>query len=113
MDDAPMGPKEPRSSVLSKEEEALAAAFRCHRSLPLDDCRYALQDMTPHLSRSLFHRLFQRHEISRLSGIQGGKPKTQFKTYPIGYFQTDIAEVWFGEGRPYMLVANDRTSVPI
>ena len=41
--DAPMGPKEPRSTVLSKEEEALAVAFRRHTLLPLDDCLYALQ----------------------------------------------------------------------
>jgi transposase-like protein len=40
--DAPMGPKEPRSTVLGKEEEALAVAFRRHTLLPLDDCLYAL-----------------------------------------------------------------------
>src|SRR6516165_2410709 len=41
--DAPMGPKEPRSTVLSIEEEAIAVAFRKHKLLPLDDCLYALQ----------------------------------------------------------------------
>ena len=41
--DAPMGPKKPRSTVLSEEEEALAVAFRRHTLLPLDDCLYALQ----------------------------------------------------------------------
>ena len=41
--DAPMGPKVPRSTVLSAEEEALAVAFRKHTLLPLDDCLYALQ----------------------------------------------------------------------
>src|SRR5260221_13271776 len=35
--DAPMGPKVPRSTVLSAEEEALAVAFRKHTLLPLDD----------------------------------------------------------------------------
>src|SRR5262245_29594206 len=39
--DAPMGPKVPRSTVLSAEEEALAVAFRRHTLLPLDDCLYA------------------------------------------------------------------------
>jgi hypothetical protein len=38
--DAPMGPKVPRSTVLSAEEEALAVAFRKHTLLPLDDCLY-------------------------------------------------------------------------
>jgi transposase-like protein len=64
--DAPMGPKVPRSTVLSAEEEALAVAFRKHTLLPLDDCLYALQATIPHLTRSSLHRLFQRHEISRL-----------------------------------------------
>src|SRR5215203_2571038 len=36
--DAPMGPKEPRSTVLTPEEEAMVVAFRRHTLLPLDDC---------------------------------------------------------------------------
>src|SRR5215831_3622099 len=67
--DAPMGPKVPRSTVLSAEEEALAVAFRKHTLLPLDDCLYALQATIPHLTRSSLHRLFQRHNISRLPAI--------------------------------------------
>jgi len=50
--DAPMGPKAPRSTVLSKEEEAIVVAFRKHTLLPLDDCLYALQATIPHLTRS-------------------------------------------------------------
>ena len=45
--DAPMGPKVPRSTVLSAEEEALAVAFSKHTLLPLDDCLYALQATIP------------------------------------------------------------------
>ncbi|SFK88822.1 hypothetical protein SAMN05444581_14011 [Methylocapsa palsarum] len=41
--DLPTGPKEPRSTVLSIEEEAILVAFRRHTLLPLDDCLYALQ----------------------------------------------------------------------
>ena len=41
--DAPMGPKEPRSTVLTAEEEAIIVAFRRHTLLPLDDCLYGLQ----------------------------------------------------------------------
>ena len=37
--DAPMGPKDPRSTVLTVEDEAIAVAFRKHTLLPLDDCR--------------------------------------------------------------------------
>ena len=63
--DAPMGPKQPRSTVLTLEEEALSVAFRKHTLLPLDDCRYALQATLPHLTRSALHRCLQRHGISR------------------------------------------------
>src|SRR6516165_1559667 len=38
--DAPMGPKDPRSTVLTVEDEAIAVAFRKHTLLPLDDCLY-------------------------------------------------------------------------
>jgi transposase InsO family protein len=108
--DAPMGPKEPRSTVLSKAEEALAVAFRRYTLLPLDDCLYALQATIPHLTRSSLHRCFQRHDISRLPAVEGSKPKKKFKAYPIGYFHLDIAEVWTKEGKLYMFVAIDRTS---
>jgi hypothetical protein len=55
--DLPTGPREPRSTVLSVEEEAVVA-FRKHTLLPLDDCLYALQPTTPHLTRSSLHRCF-------------------------------------------------------
>ena len=34
----PMGPKAPRSTVLSSDEETLIVAFRRHTGLSLDDC---------------------------------------------------------------------------
>jgi transposase InsO family protein len=109
--DAAMGPKAPRSTVLSAEEEAAAVAFRKHTLLPLDDCLYALQATIPHLTRSALHRCFQRHGISRLPEVAGDKPEKQpFKRYPIGYFHIDIAEVRTEEGKLYLFVAVDRTS---
>jgi transposase-like protein len=41
--DLPTGPKEPKSTMLSIEEEAIIVAFRKHTFLPLDDCLYSLQ----------------------------------------------------------------------
>jgi transposase-like protein len=109
--DAPMGPKQPRSTVLTKEEEALIVAFRKHTLLPLDDCLYALQAMLPRLTRSALHRCLRRHSISRLPDIEGDKPKKKkFKRYPIGYFHIDIADVRTEEGRLWLFVAIDRTS---
>jgi hypothetical protein len=54
------GPKEPRSTVLSVEDEAIIVAFRRHTLLPLDDCLYALQPTIPHLTRSSLHRCLAR-----------------------------------------------------
>ena len=58
------------------EEEAIIVAFRKHTLLPLDDCLYALQAMIPTLTRSSLHRCLQSHDISRLTGVEGGKSLT-------------------------------------
>ena len=109
--DLPTGPKEPKSTVLSLEEEAIIVAFRRLTLLPLDDCLYALQATIPRLTRSSLHRCLQRHGISRLPEVTGDKPeKKKFKAYPIGYFHVDIAEVRTEEGKLYLFVAIDRTS---
>jgi hypothetical protein len=43
--------------------------------------------------------------------VEGDKPNTRkFKSYPIGYFHIDIAEVRTAEGKLYLFVAIDRTS---
>jgi transposase InsO family protein len=109
--DLPTGPQEPKSSVLSVEDEAIVVAFRRHTLLALDDCLYVLQATIPQLTRSSLHRCLQRHGISRLPQIEGDKPgKRKFKTYPIGYFHIDIAEVQTARGKLYLYVAIDRTS---
>jgi hypothetical protein len=49
--------------------------------------------------------------ISRLPEVKGDKEaKRKFKTYPIGYFHIDIAEVQTAEGKLRLFVAIDRTS---
>jgi hypothetical protein len=83
-DDLPTGPKEPRSTVLSVEEEAIIVAFRRHTLLPLEDCLYSLQPTIPHLTRSSLHRCRRRHGISRRVEIAGEKHnKKKFKAYPM------------------------------
>ncbi|MDJ0368094.1 IS481 family transposase, partial [Hymenobacter sp. H14-R3] len=110
--DAPMGPKDPHSTVLSAAEEAAAVLFRQQTCLPLDDCLYALQETIPHLSRSALHRLFQRQGISQLpvEAPPNQAEKKKFKDYPIGYFHLDFAEVRTAQGKHYVFVAVDRTS---
>ena len=78
--DLPTGPREAHSSTLSAEQEAIIVAFRCHTLLPLDDCLYALQATIPQPTRSALHRCLQRHGISRLPEVEGGKkPQAKFK----------------------------------
>jgi hypothetical protein len=109
--DVPTGPREPRSTSLTVEQEAIVVAFRKHTLLPLDDCLYALQATIPTLTRSSLHRCLQRHGIGRLPDVAGDKPaKKAFKSYPIGFFHIDIAEVQTAEGKLYLFVAIDRTS---
>jgi transposase-like protein len=109
--DLPMGPNEPSSTVLTKEEEAIIVAFRKHTLLPLDDCLYTLKDTIPQLTRSSLHRCLQRNGISRLPDFnEKDKPKQKFKKYNIGFFHIDITEVHTDEGKLYLFVAIDRTS---
>lgn len=109
--DAAMGPKEPRPTVLTPEEETVAVAFRRHTLLPLDDCLYGLQPTIPHLTRSSLHRCLERHGISRLPEMENDKPKKKrFAEYAIGYVHIDIAEIRPEQGKIYLYVAIDRTS---
>jgi transposase InsO family protein len=111
VEDLKTGPREPRSTVLSEEEEAIIVAFRRHTLLALDDCLYALQPTIPHLTRSSLHRCLQRNGISRLPDVDGDKPsRKKFKAYAISYFHIDLAEVQTAEGKLYLYVAIDRTS---
>ena len=104
------GSQNPR--CCQSKREAVIVAFRRHTLLPLDDCLYALQPTIPRLTRSSLHRCLQRYGIRRLPDIEGDKePKKRFKSYPIGFFHIDIAEVQTtAEGKLYLFVAIDRTS---
>jgi hypothetical protein len=47
----------------------------------------------------------------RLPDVDGAKPsKKKFKSYPIGYFHIDIAEIHTEQGKLYLLAGIDRTS---
>ena len=79
----PRGPKQPRSTVLSAEEEAVVVAFRRHTLLPLDDCLYALHPDDLHPTRSSLHRCLQRNGISRLPQVEGEYPVLNANSRPI------------------------------
>jgi hypothetical protein len=102
---------EPRSTVLTVEDEAVVVAFRRHTLLPLDDCLCALQPTIPHLTRSLLHCCLQLHGISRLPHVEGeASPKRKFKAYAIGYSILTSPGVRTAQGRLHLIVAVDRTS---
>ncbi len=109
--DLPTGPRRPKSSVLSVDEEAIVIAFRRHTLLPLADCLYVLQATIPHLTWSSLHRSLRRHGVSRLPDVEGDKEaKKKLKPYPIGFFHIDIAEVSTKGGKLYLFIGIDRTS---
>jgi hypothetical protein len=76
--DLPTSPKEPKSSVLSVEEEAIIVAFRKHTLLPLDDCLYALQPTIPyHPSHADRESCFALRGKSRKQIVRFRCPKHQ------------------------------------
>jgi hypothetical protein len=65
-------------------------------------CKFTI----PKLTRSSLHRLFKRNHINVLpANNTSGTAKKKFKTYLIGYFHIDIAEVRTEEGKLYLFVA--------
>ena len=110
--DLPTGPREPKSTKLTPEEEAVIVAIRRHTLLALGDCLYALQ---PTQDAAAWDQ--------SAPDVDGDLPaKKTFKACPIGFFhircpavvcsQTtsgDITEVQTAEGRLYLFVAIDRT----
>ena len=108
--DLPMGPKRPRSTVFTEQEEMMMVAFRSKTLLSLDDCLYALQETIPHLTRASLHRCFKRHGVNRLPQSDSKPAKKRFKRYPIGYFHLDICHLSTDEGKLHLFVAIDRTS---
>ena len=94
------GPKEPRSTVLSAEEEAVVVnAFRRHALLPLDDCLLCLAAHPPASDPLVASPVSATpRDLPVAPGRrQEACAKTQISSaYPIGYFHIDIAEVRTG-----------------
>ena len=110
--DAPMGPKAPKSTVLTPAEEAIVVAFRQKTLLPLDDVLGCLRDTIPNLSRSALHRCLQRHGISRLPKEEASDKRNRFKSYQIGYVHIDSCELRHTDGKLVMF-PGDRPGLEI
>jgi hypothetical protein len=92
--DAPMGPRNPKSTVLTPVEEAMIVEFRRRTLLPLDDVFGCLKDGIPKLTRSSLHRCLVRHGISRLPESEEKTSKRgRFADTTIGYIHIDICDL--------------------
>jgi transposase len=109
--DAPMGPSQPRSTVLNEAEESIVVEFRRRTLLPLDDVLGCLRETIPALSRSALHRCLVRHGISRLPKDQEKAPKRQrVAETTIGYVHIDVCELRLADGKLFMFLAIDQVS---
>ena len=109
--DAPMGPRRPRSTVLTEAEEAIVVEFRRRTLLPLDDVLGCLRESIPALTRSALHRCLVRHGISRLprDGEKASK-RQRFAETATGYVHIDSCELRLAEGKLHMFLAIDRVT---
>jgi len=109
--DAPMGPRDPRSTVLTSVEEAMVVEFRRRTLLPLDDVLGCLKDTIPKLTRSSLHRCLARHGISRLpESEERTSRRGTFAQTSIGYVHIDHCELRLASGKLHMFLAIDRVS---
>ena len=108
--DSKMGKKQIRSTVLSPAEEEMIVRVRVLTELSLDDLFVVLIDAIPHLKRTTLYNCLRRHGVSTLPKEDVTRQQKAFKTYRIGYFHIDTAEVKTQEGKAYLFVAIDRTS---
>lgn len=109
--DARMGPRDPRSTVLTLAEEAMVVEFRRRTLLPLDDVLGCLRDAIPTLTRSSLHRCLERHGISRLpQSEEKASKRGTFAATTIGYVHVDHCELRLADGKLHMFLAIDRVS---
>ncbi|GAA0605841.1 IS481 family transposase [Craurococcus roseus] len=109
--DAAMGPRQPRSTVLTEAEEAIVVEFRRRALLPLDDVLGCLREAVPKLSRSALHRCLERHGISRLPGDpERASKRGRSAEATIGYVHIDVCELRLAEGKLHMFLAIDRVT---
>jgi len=74
--DERMGPKNPRSTLLTLEDEAIILAYRWRTRLALDDAHFRLRRLMPKLSRSTLYRCLKRRGLSRIGPTATWPPLT-------------------------------------
>jgi hypothetical protein len=71
-----MGPKNPRSSLLTLYDEVIILAYRWRTRLALDDAHFRLRRLMPKLSRSTLYRCLKRRGLSRIGSTETCPPLT-------------------------------------
>jgi hypothetical protein len=74
--DERMGLKNPRSGLLTLDDEAIILAYRWCTGLALDDAHLRLKRLMPSLTRSTLHRCLKRRGLSRIGPTAACPPLT-------------------------------------
>ena len=93
--DERMGPKSPRSTLLSQEDEVIILAYRWRTRLALNDCHLRLRPLIPKLSRSMLHRCLKRHGLGRIGPTATCPPLTTAALSGPFIFEIAVHEVTF------------------
>jgi hypothetical protein len=93
--DARMGPKNPTSSVLSHDQEAIILAYRWRTRLALNDCHERMRRLFPNLSRSGLYRCWKRHGYGRIGRTEPCPPLTERNQRGPYTFEITFNEVIF------------------
>jgi transposase len=114
--DARMGPKNPCSSILTLNSEAIVLAYRWRTRLSLDDSLVRLKRYFTELSRSALYRCLKRHGLSRIGRTAKCSPLTSAALKGPYCFEITVNEVGgpgdvFGETLPIFLAVEKVTKV--
>jgi hypothetical protein len=93
--DERMGPKNPRSSLLTLRDEAIILAYRWRTRLALDDAHLRLKRLMPNLSRSTLYRCLKRRGLSRIGSTKTCPPLTTVAITGPYLFEITVSEVAF------------------
>ena len=111
-----MGPKNPRSSLLSLNDEAIILAYRWRTRLALDDAHSRLRRLMPKLTRSTLHRCLKRYGLSRIGPTAICPPLTTTALTGPYIFEITAHEVHFcdpddviGVGFPVLIAVEEIT----
>jgi len=93
--DERMGPKNPRGSLLTYEDETIILAYRWRTRLALNDAHLRLRRLIPKLSRSALYRCLKRRGLGRIGPTATCSPLTTEAMNGPHIFEISAHEVVF------------------